>query len=609
MTLRITGLSTGLDYDSIIKDTLKPYKLKIQAQEQQKQILEWKQEQYQSIMKKANSFYNKYLDPTSSNSLYSMKAYNQTKFTSSDSSIVSVQGSSTASVDNYTVEVTSLASKASSTLSSENLDKLKGEINAKLSVDFGGESSIEFQVTDDSGNLLSNDKILSNFNSAISDRKKEYNDIISKDVELKSIIAQDKKLNGILDEDKKLNDIVNSSTATEEEKKAAQAKLDSEEYKNTLKETEDKLKSQEYIDKLKEANDTLGTNDSTVATEYEKNLNRAKENLENVDISAKYSQFSKGIVFSGKNEGKGDFTISYTSKDASDTAKNIFLKAESSKLEAVITNGRGEKYSVNTLDKNELTLDGVTFTFKDKGTSKVTGAQDVTELKDKIVSFMNDYNQLMGEIGGKLWETYDSDYLPLTDDQRESMSDKQIEQWEKKAQTGLLKRDNDLTVLSENMKDIMSTLMDSTGIDLERIGITPVKDYKDKNGTFEIDEEKLTEALKNNFDDIKDLFMGGYLDDDTKNAGILPKLKKVMYDNFTKYDSVFNKKASTSGVYALTNEMTKQITEKKNLIDEMNDSLKDREDSLYKKYAALETAMSKAQSQQSSMSSWFGSGN
>lgn len=598
MVMRITGMSSGLDIDSIVTDSLKPYRLKIQAQQQQKQILEWKQTQYQSIMKKANSFYSKYLDVANANGLYTNKAYNQTKFTSSDDSVVTVTGSNNATIDNYKVSVTQLAAKASDTLKSDDLKSYEGTANAKLSVNYG-DGTFEFEVTDDTGKLLSNDKIISNFNAEVSKKKSEYNSVISEDKRLQGILSEDKRLKDIITEHDKLQAIVDAGDDSTEEKKLeleeAKTKLNDETYKKTIQDTTDKLENEDYKKQLEDANNALNQVD------YKDKLDNAKAGVNSVDISLKYSQFSKGLVFTGKEEGKGSFTIE-------DSDGNKIIDATSKKLIAEITNGKGEKYPITDSDKNSVTLDGVTFNFKDVGDSKITGEQDVTELKNKIVSFIKDYNELLGEINGRIWENYDGDYLPLTDDQREAMSDKQIEQWETKAQTGLLRKDDDLRTLSDNMKNIMSTLIGSTGIDLERIGIKPVNDYKEKNGTFEIDEDKLTEALKNNFDGIKELFMKEP-DSTGKNGGILSQMNKLMKDNFVSFDAVFKEKASSDGVYALTSEISKQLSEKKTLIEEMNDALKDREDTLYKKYSALETALAKAQSQQSSMSSWFGTGN
>ena len=62
MATRITGLATGLDVDSIVKTTMKAYQTKIDQQIQKKDVLEIKQKQARELVKKANDFFNKYLD-------------------------------------------------------------------------------------------------------------------------------------------------------------------------------------------------------------------------------------------------------------------------------------------------------------------------------------------------------------------------------------------------------------------------------------------------------------------------------------------------------------------------------------------------------------------
>lgn len=76
----------------------------------------------------------------------------------------------------------------------------------------------------------------------------------------------------------------------------------------------------------------------------------------------------------------------------------------------------------------------------------------------------------------------------------------------KKAQTGLLKNDSDLRRIQSAMKSVMSSMMSSTGLTLESIGIEPVDNYTTKNGMYKIDEDKLTKALQNNAEEVKDLF-------------------------------------------------------------------------------------------------------
>jgi flagellar hook-associated protein 2 len=270
-----------------------------------------------------------------------------------------------------------------------------------------------------------------------------------------------------------------------------------------------------------------------------------------------------------------------------------------------IENEAGEKikYSDDTkkLTKNEVTIDGTTFKFN--GTTGIegvtlTGKVDGTELKDKIVEFINDYNELLGHINGKLYEEYDRSYLPLTDEDKEGLSDSEIEKLEKKAQTGLLRNDSYLRNFVDDMKLTMTTILEGSGLSLEKIGINPVKDYSAQNGLFTIDEDKLLAAIEEDPDGIKELFAG-------KN-GIVTKLKDNLSEHATgTFSRLANKAGVANGVTANTNEMTKDIEQRKKQIANMQTMLKEKEDALYIRYSSLESSLASLQSQQSSLSSYF----
>lgn len=271
--------------------------------------------------------------------------------------------------------------------------------------------------------------------------------------------------------------------------------------------------------------------------------------------------------------------------------------------EAKITDMSTGMTYTHTGSSNSVTLDEVTFNFTDKTNGDVTiGVKaDGTELKDKIVEFINDYNELLGHINGKLYEEYDRSYLPLTDEDKEGLSDSEIEKLEKKAQTGLLKNDSYLRNFADDMKMTMSTVLTSgqnKGLSLEKIGIKPVEDYSTQNGLFTIDEDKLLSAIEENPDGIKELFSG--------KDGIVTKLSDNLKDHATGTFSRLAKKAGVAdGVTANTNEMTKDIEERKKLITQMQTALQEKEDALYTKYSTLESNLASLQSQQSSLSSYF----
>ncbi|MDD6794601.1 MAG: flagellar cap protein FliD N-terminal domain-containing protein, partial [Clostridiaceae bacterium] len=387
MTMRITGMATGLDIDSIVKDSMKPYQLRIDNQRKQKQILQWRQEQYQSIMKDVTSFYNKYLTVDGKNSLYSSSAYNQTKFTSANENVVSVTGSSNASISDYKVSVTQLAKKASAKVTRSELDDLVDTTNSyDVSTNFGGQTiSFSAKIGDTANNVNA-------FKDAIANKKTDLEN--SKAGKSDSEIEEIQKQIDKLDEE--------SSTYTEDD------------YKNMVN-------GLKVVTNNGLSVDVTGTSDNNQMklvvslggkVDYSATADNYNANSRKAHVTARYSEISGGVVFESNKEGEGDFVVSGFSDGSTKTGT-------AQKLHATISNGS----DVFTIDdttnteynsSNRVTLDGMTFTFKDvtlktnaDGTyqkpdggtttnpseavnepAKITGSKDVTALKDKIKSFV-----------------------------------------------------------------------------------------------------------------------------------------------------------------------------------------------------------------------------
>ncbi|MBV4448511.1 flagellar filament capping protein FliD [Clostridium tyrobutyricum] len=111
--LRITGLNTGLDVDAMVKKMLTADQTKIDNAKKQQQLIQWRQEAYQSIIKDVKDLQSAYFDVTNNaNYLLSSGSYNNMTATSSDATIVSAKASSTATAGSYKVKVSKLASAA-----------------------------------------------------------------------------------------------------------------------------------------------------------------------------------------------------------------------------------------------------------------------------------------------------------------------------------------------------------------------------------------------------------------------------------------------------------------------------------------------------------------
>ena len=320
-----------------------------------------------------------------------------------------------------------------------------------------------------------------------------------------------------------------------------------------------------------------------------------------INITASYSDFvdngTGGVIIQSKETGADkSFTV-----DGYGTVTGTNAKYE-------ITDMNTNQCVSGESLTNEVKLDGVTFKFSDttdSGAVTLNGKIDASDLTDKIVDFINDYNELLGNINTKLYEQYDKSYKPLTDEDKEGLTDSQITQLEEKAKVGLLQNDDTLTEFANALKEVMTTIS-SGGQSVERLGFAPVDDYRAENGLFTVpsDTSAIAENIANNIDDVKELFAG--------ENGIFKKLGDV----FKKYSSgksgvtpqssvLGNLAGLTNGSYNDITIMGKDIKERKTKLAELQAALTEKENNLYVKYSRLESNLSELQSQQSSLASYF----
>lgn len=349
--------------------------------------------------------------------------------------------------------------------------------------------------------------------------------------------------------------------------------------------------------------DTTGKSDSEIRNEKVKAINDALTKNGITNITAKYSEFSNGITISSNTTGdKQKFDVSYTDNNGAITTRN----ALGTNADVEITNGAGEKHTYKG-ESNSVSLDGVNFKFNSVGTTQITGKVDAKDTKEKVVKFINDYNTLMEKLNTLINEKRDRDYMPLTDAQKEEMTEKQIELWEKKVKAGQLSKDNDLIRIRNAMKTAMSTLVSSSESSLKAIGITPVADYNgNKNGTYTIDEDKLNTALENNIEDVMKVFIS--TGDTDSEKGVLQRLKSIFDKETQSSSGSLLKKAGIEGsATASNNILSKRIAQYESKISRMESLFSKKQQALYSKYARIETLMNNLNNQSNSLASMFSS--
>ncbi len=671
MTTRITGLYSGLDVDALVEAGSSYYKNKLDKAKQDKQIMQWKQNQYQSIESDVTDFYNKYLDITSADSLMSSSNWNTKKFTSSNDSAVTATCNNDAVLDNYSVSVSKLASAATATIKSNDIS------NNSIKITYSDGSSTYTSDPIDLSGCTTDAQRASAINTAINSNSNLKGKFTATASDISGGVILTSSSEG---GNYSLSVNSNGSTIASGTGSYLNATItNSEGTIYTIDDSKKLTSNSTTVDNTTFTFNAVTTSSSSSA----KNLtssniesllgaNISKESLSSSTVytfvdgsklsigkdgTAKLTDSSgasaSSLTLDSTNNAKitvSNGTIKYTS-DSNTTGSYVTSSTISSMLGSYITKeGQSSSTIYSLTDGTNVTLsddgtvsvdtsqstsknpdgtitykntDGSTTTLNTDGTVKIAsntpvtlkGTNDVSNLEDSIESFVNDYNTLMSTINSKYYEDYNSDYKPLTSDQETGMTSDQIDKWNTKAQTGLLHNDNYLDSLASGLKDAMSSFMN--GYDLESFGITPVKDYTTKNGTYSVDSSKLTSALQDpdKYNQIKSLFLNG---SDTitststtcsNSSGLLVKLKTTMNKQIVNVDSIFSKEFGNDDhpVTSTTNEYYTELKDQDDLIQRYQDEYSDKEDALYSKYSNLETQLASLQSSSSVFSSSSGS--
>ncbi len=704
MPLRMTGMTSGLDTDSIVSALMEAQTTKKTKVENKKTKLEWTQNIWTGLNKKLYSFYT-----DSAGKMRFQSSYQTKKAASSDASILTATAQSSASSGSYTVKVNQLAAaqyvtsakvSAKSTDASGKVTESKVTSDTKLSAlgfDTEGDTTIEITAGEKTINLnVDETTTVRDFVNALKDAglnasfdekqgrffisaKESGADgkftITSKTMTGEQVAAQNKLMDSVDysnlssgDQDtvkKILSDLKNAqdtSAAADAEKSLQDisdrtAKEKATEYYNN-KLTDDILSQYKY-----ETDGTDGTGDAHKAGDID--YSKVKQALQNADLDNNvYTDSDRLIVLKQKiiepavteklasEEYTGKIDNAVTSgledagiekqserystirlavngyaqamKDGTEQSKESALKLlgmddidgsavkESADgtgmvvIEAadsiVQVNGATLTSSNTTLDVNGLSLNLVSASDREV---KVTVSNDSTAVYDAIKDFVEQYNSALSEMNKYYYADSARGYDPLTDDQKEAMSDEEVEKWETKIKDSLLRRDSTLSGILETFRTSLTGITvkasDGKTYSLANLGITTGKDYKeygllhikgDEDDTDYADSENTLQSMINSDPDIVMEVMSGIVSN--------------LYDSINKKISTTTTMKSALSFYN-DKEMTKQMTQYKKDIKSWETKLSDMEDRYYKQFSAMETALSKLQSQQNSLASYLGS--
>ena len=345
----------------------------------------------------------------------------------------------------------------------------------------------------------------------------------------------------------------------------------------------------------------------------------------------------------------------------SETGADNFLKItdennsgilEALKLDHQLTSGetyRGQNAIIDyngatdiEFSSNRFTIQGIELNLKNANVGEVVTVSvetNVDTLIDKLETFVNSYNSLMEKIADTLSEkTYYKEYPPLTDDQKKAMTEKEIELWEAKTKSGLMRNDSILKNVQSAMREAIFTpitLSDGTQVHLSDFGISG-KGYFEggDKGQIQLDKDRLRKALQTDGDKFVEAFFGAPSDSSLnvldknltadqiqtkrQHSGLFNRVSDILVDGMqqiinkagagdhsSKYRSVsanimvdFVKAGNKSVLDRLLDDYNTRISR-------LNQQLTKLETRYWKQFSAMETMINKLNSQASTFYSYM----
>jgi flagellar hook-associated protein 2 len=345
-------------------------------------------------------------------------------------------------------------------------------------------------------------------------------------------------------------------------------------------------------------------------------VDTSKESMN--DVIAKINKDTNVTAFYDPGQKKIAFMANNSGKTNGPNADKEFIEFEGGFLTGVLkvggsstdrTAGANANVTINGLltsrTSNTFTVNGIEVTLKKEGgvAATISTKSDTDKIMESIKSFVKDFNDILKTVNDKSTETKDSDYLPLTDAQKEALSEKQIESWENKAKAGLLRNDPILASMTRTLRSNITAVVDSGSNkynSLASIGVNTGQYFE--NGKLYIDETKLREAIDANPDAVKAIFTGDATADSPSKAGVGERLYTQLNEGLT----ALTKKAGLANISYDDSQLSKRIYD---INSEMTTNLKRLgtiEENYYRQFTAMEKALDKLNSQGQNLLSQLG---
>ena len=625
-----SGMISGMDTDSLVEKLLSGTQSKIDKQKGLKTQTEWKIENYRDVITQINSFSSKYFNTTygasAKNNLSSSAFFNaMTSKVISGNAVKVVSSAAGASTEDMNIIVKQLASKAKLSSSvnvsgesvlkggSVNVEQIKsvidtqGEFTFTLTLD-GAQKAITLKKEDlmDADGNITEDAVISALETEVSQKFGGYIKVNVAEVDGAKNISLAIDFNGEKGHELKVTGANASALGLVP---GASTRISTSSKLSELGLTGDSFSFEINGEKFS------FTADNTVADVI------SAVNKSDAGVKLSYSSISDSFSMEATESGaKYGISITETSGDflskifGSDKFENGVLKSD-----AVVA-GQDAIVSINgnefSRTSNNFTIDGVTLQLTDVSAAKydangnvigyeetkIATERDTEAIFNTIKSFVEDYNKMLDKLNGYIYEEPNyRKYAPLTDAQRDEMTESQIEKWEEKSKQGLLYGDSTIRNFLQQMRGALYTKSTTSSVALYNIGIE-TSSNKDDRGKLVIDEEALKKALETNADEVEKLFVG--------ENGLAEKLTNIM-DRTAKVSAAdpgelvriagAKESKATQTQSTLYNEL-KRIDDRISILNTRYNKEKDR---YWKQFNAMETIISNYSSQSAYLGQQF----
>ncbi|HLR08882.1 MAG TPA: flagellar hook-associated protein 2 [Bacillota bacterium] len=271
--------------------------------------------------------------------------------------------------------------------------------------------------------------------------------------------------------------------------------------------------------------------------------------------------------------------------------------------------GTDAKFKYNGIEMTSKTntyeLNGVTFQLNGEGTAHLTVANDVDASFDKMMEFIDKYNEVVDKLNESQQEEKYRDYPPLTEEQKKEMSEREIELWEEKAKSGILRGESILSNGLYAMRNAWYSTVE-TGDEytsLTQIGLTTSENYLDGGKLVFQDggEAKLKEALRENPESVYKLFSNS---DEGSARGLINRLEDAVESTMQQIERRAGKSTDTLENYTLGRRM-KDLNDR---ISTFEERLIQVETRYWNQFTAMETAVQRMNEQSMFLLEQFGDG-